>query len=152
MNQLATWNPFKEMDELQRRFDNLLGRTSAYRNGTKEDEGITIPEWSPVVDIVEDEKSFTITAELPGVKKEDVKVMVENGVLQVSGQRAFEKKDENKRYHRIERFYGNFVRSFSLPDSADGSKVDARFKDGVLTLTLAKREESKPKAIEIKVS
>jgi HSP20 family protein len=92
-----------------------------------------------------------IKVELPEIKKEDVKVTVENGTLTISGERKFEKEEKDKKYHRVERAYGSFVRSFALPGGTDGSKVSAEFKDGVLKVHLPKTEQAKPKAIEVKV-
>jgi HSP20 family protein len=89
--------------------------------------------------------------ELPDMKKEDVRLTVENEVLAISGERKIEKEEKEKNYHRVERAYGSFVRSFSLPEDADGSKVPADFKDGMLHVHLPKSEKAKPKAIEIKV-
>jgi HSP20 family protein len=103
------------------------------------------------VDITEDEKEYLIKAELPEVKKEDVKVTVENGVLTMTGERKFEKEQKDKKYHRIERSYGSFMRSFSLPEAAAGDKVSAEFKDGVLKVHLPKSPEAKPKSIDVKV-
>src|SRR6185295_19078923 len=99
---------------------------------------------SPIVDITEDEKAYLIKAELPEVKKEDVKVTVENGVLSVTGERKFEKEEKNRKYHRVERSYGSFTRHFAVPDDADDSQVSAEFKDGVLTIRLAKNEKARP--------
>jgi HSP20 family protein len=118
-------------------------------NGGK--EALTVAQWSPLVDITEDEKEYLIKAELPDMKKEDVRLTVENEVLAISGERTFEKEEKGKKYHRIERAYGSFVRTFSLPEDADGSKVSADFKDGMLQVHLPKSQKSKPKAIEIKV-
>src|ERR1700735_3690980 len=133
MNAITRWDPFKEMEELQNRLSNLLGRTPA-RLGDAKEESITVSEWGPLVDI-----------------KEDVKVGVENGLLTIVGERKFEK-EENKKYHRVERAYGRFVRSFVLPDGADAEKVNAEFKDGVLKVHLPKSEKTKPKQIEVKVA
>ena len=110
-----------------------------------------LTQWSPAVDIIEDEKEFVVKAELPDVKKEDVRVTVENGALNISGERKLEKEEKNKRYHRLERSYGAFTRSFSLPEGADPSKVHAEFRDGVLQVHLKKSESAKPKQIEVKV-
>jgi HSP20 family protein len=118
-------------------------------NGGK--EALTVAQWSPLVDITEDEKEYLIKAELPDMKKEDVRLTVENEVLAISGERTFEKEEKGRKYHRVERAYGSFVRSFSLPEDADGSKVSADFKDGMLQVHLPKSQKSKPKAIEIKV-
>ena len=108
-------------------------------------------QWSPPVDILEDEKEFLVKAELPDLKKEDVRVVVENGVLTISGERRFEKEENKRRYHRVERSYGSFSRSFSLPDGADPAKVNAEFKNGILQVHMAKSEVSKPKQVEVKV-
>jgi HSP20 family protein len=113
---------------------------------------MTITEWAPSVDIIEDEKEWLLKADLPEVMKDDVKVTVENGVLTITGERKFEKEEKDKKYHRIERSYGNFLRSFTLPDGADGSKVNAEFKDGVLKVHLPKGEKAKPKTVEVKVA
>jgi HSP20 family protein len=151
MNALTRWDPFKEMEDLQSRFTKLFGLTTPRTaNGGK--ELMTVTEWAPSVDIIEDVKEWLVKADLPEVKKEDVKVTVENGVLTITGERKFEKEEKDKKYHRIERSYGNFLRSFTLPDETDGAKVSAEFKDGVLKVHLPKSEKAKPKAIEVKTS
>jgi len=148
------WDPFKEMEELQDRLSGLIrtdwGRWPRQEKGEGQ-EKMRLTEWSPLVDITEDEKEYLITAELPEVKKEDLKVTVENGVLNITGERRFEKEEKGKRYHRVERAYGTFTRSFTLPEDADGGKVNADFKDGVLKVHLAKSEKAKPKSIDVKV-
>ena len=144
------WNPFKDRDELESRWATYLGTREAASTGGK--EALTVAEWSPLVDITEDEKEYLIKAELPETKKENVRLTVENDVLAISGERKFEKEEKGKKYHRIERAYGSFVRSFSLPEDSDGSKVSADYKEGVLYVHLPKSEKAKPKAIEIKVS
>ena len=98
------------------------------------------------------DKEYLIKAELPEIKKEDVKVTVENGLLTISGQRKLEKEEKGRKYHRVERSYGSFVRSFTLPDNADGNKVNAEFKEGVLKVHVGKSENARPKQIEVKVS
>ena len=143
------WNPLKDRDELESRLATIFGHRASTGNGSK--EALTVAEWSPLVDITEDEKGYLIKAELPDMKKEDVRLTVENDVLAISGERKFEKEEKGRKYHRIERAYGSFVRSFSLPEDADGSKVTADFKDGMLQVHLPKSEKAKPKAIEIKV-
>lgn len=109
-------------------------------------------EWAPSVDISEDDHEYLIKAELPEVDKEHVKVLVENGALILKGERTFEKEEKNKKYHRIERSYGSFMRSFSMPDDTDPSKVVADFKDGLLQIHMPKSEAMKPKAIEVSLS
>lgn len=106
-------------------------------------------DWSPRVDIAETDSEFIIKAEIPEVKKEDVKVTVENGILVLHGERKQEKEEEGKTYHRIERHYGIFNRSFTLPETVVAEKVKAGFKDGVLTITLRKAKDVEPKAIEV---
>jgi len=151
MNTLIRYDPFEEMEELLSRFAKIFGLTPA-RTRNSGQELMTITEWSPSVDIIEDEKEWLVKADLPEVKKEDVKVTVENGVLAIAGERKFEKEEKDKKYHRVERSYGTFMRSFTLPDGADGSKVNAEFKDGVLKVHLPKSEKAKPKAVEVKVA
>jgi HSP20 family protein len=114
-------------------------------------EQLTVADWIPTVDISESDGEYLIKAELPEVKKEDVKVTVENGVLTLQGERRQEKEEQGKKYHRIERSYGSFVRSFTLPEAVDESGVKAEYKDGVLNLHLPKTEKVKPKAIDVKV-
>ena len=144
------WNPFKEREEWESRVATMLGTRAATGNGGQ--EALTVAQWSPLVDIIEDEQEYLIQAELPDMKKEDVRLTVENEVLAISGERKLEKEEKGKKYHRVERAYGSFVRTFSLPEDADGSKVTADFKDGMLHVHLPKSEKAKPKAIEIKVA
>jgi HSP20 family protein len=148
LSTLSRWNPMKEMEDMQKRFASLMPSLT----GNGETETLTIAEWSPSVDISEDDKEYAVKAELPDVKKEDVKVNVENGVLTITGERKFEKEEKTKKYHRIERSYGNFTRSFTLPEGVKADKVSAEFKDGVLNVRIPKDESAKPKAIEIKVA
>lgn len=127
----------------------------APRNGNGGNGGqelMSVSEWAPLVDITEDEKEFLIKAELPGLKKEDVNVNVENGVLNITGERKYEHEEKTKKQHRIERSYGRFERSFTLPDEADGTKVNAEFKDGLRRVHLAKNPNARPKSVAIKVS
>jgi HSP20 family protein len=150
MTALTRWNPFREMEELQNR---LLSAFNLAPNRRGEgQESITVAEWAPLVDIIEDDKEYLIKAELPEMRKDEVKVTVENGVLTISGERKLEKEEKGRRYHRVERAYGSFARSFTLPDDADAEKVGAEFKDGVLKVHVAKSESAKPKQIEVKVS
>ena len=148
MNPLAKWNPFRELEDIQNRLSSLFGRTSLRGLG---EESMRVSEWTPLVDLAEDDKEYLIKAELPEVKKEAVKVTVENGVLTITGERKLEKEEENKKYHRIERAYGLFMRSFTLPQDAAGDKINAEFKDGVLKVHLPKSAEAKPKSIDVKV-
>lgn len=153
MNALTRWNPFREMEDMQRRMSTLFDWSPFRRSSlTTDEENITVPEWAPLVDIVEDEKEYLIKAELPEVHKDNVKVTVENGTLSISGERRGEKEEKGRRFHRVERFYGRFERSFAIPDDAEADNVKAEFKDGVLRVHLAKSEKARPKQIEVKVS
>lgn len=150
MNAVTRWNPIRELDNLHDRVLRALYR----RSDTQDEDGmqsLTAAEWSPVVDIVEDDKEYLIKAELPEVPKEDVKITLDNGVVTIRGERKLEKEEDNRRYHRIERSYGCFVRSFTLPSDADPGRISADFKDGMLQVRLAKCEEKKPRQIEVKV-
>src|SRR5437867_12863763 len=151
MNALTRWNQLKQLEALQHGLGSLFSRSPAQWPEGQE-EPLAVAEWAPLVDITEDDKEYLIKAELPEVKKEDVKVAVENGVLTISGERKSEKEEKNKKYHRIERAYGSFERSFIVPDDADSDKVNAEFKDGVLKVHLPKSERAKPKQIEVKVA
>src|SRR5216110_2343517 len=146
---LTRWEPLREMEEFQNRLSTLFGRPSRRGNGREE---ITLPEWTPPADITEDDKEYLIKAELPEMEKEDVKVTVENGVLTISGERKFEKEEKKKKYHRVERGYGSFVRTFALPEDADADRVKAQFKQGILEVHLPKNEKAKPKQIEVNVA
>jgi HSP20 family protein len=148
MSALMRWDPFRELEEVSERLNRMFARPATRTNGK---ETMTVADWAPTVDISETDGEYQIKAEIPDVKKEDVKVTVEDGVLTIQGERKQEKEEKGKRYHRIERSYGSFVRSFSLPDVIDEEKVKAEFKDGVLSLHLPKSEKAKPKAIEVKV-
>jgi HSP20 family protein len=151
MSALSHWDPVRELDEFQNRLAALFGRMTV---PTKADgnEWMTRAEWTPLVDIVEDDKEYLIKAELPEVDKNDVKVTLERGVLTISGERKAEKKEEGKKYHRIERSYGSFVRSFTLPDDADPNRVTADFKNGILHVRVQKAEEAKPRQIDVKIN
>ena len=149
MSALTSWNPLRELGSLENRLDRLFGLTSPSRNGEK--EAMTVSQWTPLVDIIEDNNEYLVKAELPELKKEEVKVNVENGELTISGERKSEKEEKGKKFHRNERSYGSFLRSFTLPESVNADKVSAEFKDGVLSVHLPKDEKAKPKSIEVKV-
>jgi HSP20 family protein len=142
------WDPIQELNELQNRFNTLFGRTALRPKNSE--ESLAVADWAPVVDISEDDKEFVIRAELPGLKREEVKVTVEDGVLSITGERKTEKEEKNKKFHRVERSYGSFLRSFTLPEGADATKVNAEFNDGVLNVRLAKTPKAQPKTIEVK--
>ena len=143
---LVKWNPFREIEDMFDRYTKAVGWPHK-----GEQEAITTEDWSPRVDIAETDKEFVIKAEIPEVKREDVKVTVENGVLTLQGERKQEKEEKGKKFHRVERYYGSFTRSFTVPDNVNEKKIKASFKDGVLNLQLPKVAETKTKATEIKV-
>jgi HSP20 family protein len=147
---LTRWNPMRELEDFQHRILSAFNPNSSRRSNGQ--EALIMAEWMPPVDISEDEKEYVITAELPEVRKEDVKVTVENGVLTITGERRFEKTEENKKWHRVERSYGTFARTFSLPDDIDPAKVNAEFKNGMLKIHVAKSEAARPKQIDVKVN
>lgn len=145
----AIWSPFREMEALQERMSRIFGLAPLRGDGDKEQ--LATAEWTPLVDVTEDEKEYLIKAELPEVKKEDVKVSAERGVLNITGERKYEHEEKTTKHHRIERSYGRFERNFALPTDANIAKVSAEFKDGMLKVHLPKDESAKPKAIEVKV-
>ena len=118
----------------------------------QEGEGLFFADWAPAVDIQETEKEYLIKAELPEVKKDDIKVDVLDGVLTIQGERTQEKEEKGKRFHKVERAYGKFVRQFALPNEVDAAKVLAEFKDGVLNVHLPKTAAAKPTTVEVKVA
>jgi HSP20 family protein len=145
------WSPLKELEEMEKRLSTVFGRAPVTPAGEKK-EAITVAEWTPLVDISEDDKEYVIKAEVPEMKKEDIKINVHEDVLTITGERKYEKEEKGKKYHRVERSYGSFLRSFSLPEDADGTKVIAEYKDGVLKVRLPKSEKAKPKSIEVKIA
>jgi len=153
MTALARWetmNPLAELDELANRFNRMLSRFQP-RQGTS-DETMAVADWIPTVDVEEDDKEYLIKAEIPEVDKNDVKVTVENGVLTISGERRHEEKKGNgKRLRRIERMYGAFVRSFTLPEDADEQNVRAEFKNGMLLIHLPKTQRRERQTREVPI-
>jgi len=151
MNALKRWNQMKNMEAFQRDLDCLLGG-SGRSSADGRQETMAVVEWAPLVDISEDAAEYRIKAELPDVKKEDVKVVAQEGTLTISGVRKFEAEESGRKYHRIERTYGSFRRSFLLPEDANPTKVTAEFKDGLLLVHLVKEAKAAPEQIEVRVS
>jgi len=153
MSAIARWNPAREMETMQQRLSSLFDWNPSRRSALNgEEENMTVPEWAPLVDIAEDDKEYLIKVELPEVRKDDVKVTVESGTLTISGERKAEKEEKGRRFHRVERHFGRFERSFTIPDNTEADHVKAEFKDGVLRVHLAKSEKARPKQIEVNVS
>ena len=146
---IVRWDPFREFDGLQARLNRMFG-DRPFRNF--EGDEMSFAEWAPAVDIQETDKEYVVKADLPEVKKEDVKVEFEGGMLTVEGERKMEKEEKDKKFHRVERGYGKFVRRFALPTEVDGTKISAEFKDGVLNVHLPKTAIGKEKTIAVKVA
>jgi HSP20 family protein len=144
--ELMGFDPFRPFEERLRRF---FEGFEPFR--TSGEENWSLATWAPAIDIYETDNEIVVKAELPEVKKEDVYVSIEDNLLTIRGERKFSEETKKENYHRVERSYGEFMRSFTLPSFVDANKVNAEFKDGVLRVTLAKREEAKPKQIEVKV-
>lgn len=146
---LTRWNPARDLlgiaDEMNRLVDTV------FRSDTPE-TSLFKGAWTPAVDISEDDDNFYLNVELPGMKKEDVTLRYEEGLLTVTGEKKAEKEEKDVNYHRVERSYGKFERSFRVPSRIVNEKIDAKFTNGVLTVTLPKAEEIKPKEIEVKVA
>lgn len=149
MRELQLYDPFRDIWDLKDDIDRLFFGFG--KRGGKE-KSTSLATWAPNVDIMEDRESIKLHVELPGIKKEDVKLSFDNGILTIRGERSFKDEEKKKNYHRIERSYGMFERSFTLPNTVMGDKINASMKDGVLEIVVPKKEEAKPKEIEIKVS
>jgi HSP20 family protein len=143
LRSLLAPDPFQRMNRL---FEETFGPVAF-----STEEALSVTGWTPSCDVYETDNEIVVKADLPGVKKEDVKVGIEDGVLSISGERKFEEKIKKENYLRVERSYGAFTRGFTLPTRVDSSRISAEFKDGLLQVTLPKREEAKPKGIEVKV-
>jgi len=147
---LVKWDPFIELEDvsnhLNRIFKRLPVRTAPDR------ELLTIADWTPTVDITETDTAYLIKGEIPGVNKEDVKVTIEDGMVTMRGERKMEKEEKDKKFHRIERSYGSFMRSFRVPDDVDEASVKAEFKDGMINVTLPKTAKAKAKSINVSVT
>ncbi len=147
---IVRWlDPFRDLSAIQERMNQIF-EDALSRNRGRE-EGLRQGMWTPAVDIYENTDSVVVKAELPGVEKDQISVEVKDGILSLRGERKFEKEIKEESYHRIERMYGSFQRSFSLPVSVDQEKVTAKFKDGVLEVKLPKKEQAKPKQIKVDV-
>ena len=153
---IVRWNPARELAtfpadvmnmqrEINRMFDNF------FRGGTVDDGSFGTSLWTPAVDVAEYVDGYQVKVELPGVRKEDVKITMQENILTIHGEKKQEKESQGSSCHRVERSYGSFQRSFTLPTGVKHDKIEASHKDGILTITLPKAEEAKPKQIEVKV-
>jgi HSP20 family protein len=143
---LTKWNPFfADLAATEDRFKRLFGRDDFWNT-----EGVTTGgEWTPVVDIIEGDNALTVKAELPGIEAKDVAVTIDNNVLTLKGERRIEKEVKKENYHRMERAYGSFARSFALPTFVDAENVKADFKNGLLVVTVPKKANAKTRAVEV---
>jgi len=151
MTLMTRWEPFREFSGMQERLNrmNRLFRESYSPEGPE--EALTTTSFAPPVDIYEDEHTITLKMEVPGIDEKDIDVRIEGNTLSVRGERKLEKDEKEENYRRMERQYGSFTRSFTLPSSVDPAQVSAHYEKGVLKLNLAKRAEAKPKQIKINV-
>jgi HSP20 family protein len=147
---LVRWDPFRELEEVSTRLNRLFNQPFGRR--LIENEGSLLAEWAPAIDVQETEGEYLIKADLPDVKKEDVRVELQDGMICLQGERKQEKEEKGKKFHRIERAYGRFERRLALPSEVDAQKVAAEFKDGVLRVHLPKSASVKPRSVEVKVS
>lgn len=150
---IVRWNPARELLNMEREFNrlfNVFGKRFGFSESDTKDE-YENAVWMPLTDIKEDKDNYYVMLDLPGVSKDDVKVSYSDGQLSISGERKQEKEEKDAKYHRVERVYGRYYRSFTLPSKVKDDKIEAEFKDGQLKITVPKAEEAKPKELEIKV-
>jgi HSP20 family protein len=148
---LTRWNPTTDSAHLSQRMERLFNEMMGRGLWREPEERSLRGSWVPAINILEREDAMVITADLPGLRAEDVEVTVEEGTLSIRGERGLEEAAEGETYHRVERLYGVFERTFTLPNSVDVEKIEARFFNGEMVLTLPKREESKPRSVKIKI-
>src|SRR5579884_2803125 len=144
---LTRWDPFRELNALQSRMNRLFEE----QYGSGREESLTTGAFVPPVDIYEDEHSIQLKLEVPGIDENDLDIKVENNTLTVTGERKFDKEEKEENFHRVERRYGSFTRSFTLPNTLDPESVTANYENGVLKIELAKRAEAKPKQIKVNI-
>ena len=142
---ITRWDPFREVAALQSRVNSL------FRDMSEGDNPVTTANFVPAVDVYEDEHNVTLKIEVPGIEEKDIDVRIENNVLTVHGERRFEKEEKEENYRRVERQYGSFTRTFTLPTTVDAEKVEANYDKGVLKIALPKKAEAKPKQIKVNV-
>ncbi len=151
---LVKWNPERELLDIEREFNKLFnsfGKRFGFLDKDSSEDEYANAVWMPLTDISEDENNYTLHLDLPGVKKDDVKISYADGQLNISGERKMEKESKDSKYHRMERAFGKYYRTFTLPQQIHADKIDAEFKDGQLIITVPKSEEAKPKEIPIKI-
>ena len=145
MTVITRWDPFREFSTLQDRMNRL------FRESQGPEESLTTSSFAPPVDVYEDEHNVSLKIEVPGIDEKDIDVRIENNVLTVHGERKFEKEEKEENFRRVERQYGSFIRTFTLPTTVDAEKVSANYDKGVLKIALPKKAEAKPKQIKVNV-
>jgi HSP20 family protein len=151
MANMTRWDPFNELSSLQNRINQFLGQSLPFGGTGVADQPLTFSNFVPPVDIAEDEHNITVQVEVPGINEKDLDIRLENNVLAISGERRMGDEQKRENFHRIERSYGRFVRSFALPGTIDAEHVNAQFENGLLKVTIPKRAETRPKQIKIGV-
>ena len=151
MANLARWDPFQDLLAIQDEMNQLFGQATGQGGRTTGGEAGT-RAWAPALDIAERNDAYVVTVEVPGIKPEQLDITLENGALTISGERRFETETKEQQFHRIERRYGAFRRSITLPNRVKADAIDASFEDGVLRVVVPKAEEAKPKRIEVRAS
>ncbi len=149
MTLLSTWQPFRDLAPLQERMNRIFDEFFA--NAGAGDGGLQLSSFSPATDIYEDDEHVTLSVEVPGLSEKDINITLEGNTLTVTGERKLKKEDNREKFHRVERFYGTFSRSFTLPNTIDPNSIQASYENGVLQLQMAKRAEAKPKQIKVAV-
>jgi HSP20 family protein len=151
---VQTWDPFRDFQDLSDRLNRVFSGhpLNQQHHEVNREQALTVFDWAPSVNISETDKAYLIKADLPEVKKEEVKVTSHDGVLTIEGERRQEKREDNEKYHRVESSYGKFMRRFTLPDDAQDEAIEATFKDGTLNVTIPKAAAKRPKSREIRVS
>lgn len=147
---IVRYDPFQLVNQLQDEMNSLFNTRLGRYEGDR--SRLDTSDWAPAVDIREEESRFLIAADLPGVEPNDVELTLENGMLTIRGRRQLEKREEKEGYRRVERASGSFLRRFSLPDEANPEKVEAHYNNGVLEVTIGKRETAQPRRIEVKTT
>jgi HSP20 family protein len=142
---IVRWDPYRDLSSFADRFNRAFGAPI----GRERDEEMSLGAWMPPVDISEDQDKIRLTAELPGFREDQVSIQMEGGVLTIRGERKFEDEKQGRNFHRVERSYGQFLRSFTLPNNVDREKIRATFSDGILDIEIPKSEEARPRQIKI---
>jgi HSP20 family protein len=146
---LTRFDPFRELEGLSTRLNTWFGQPMMPRG--REEDGMSFSDWAPALDVEETDSEYLVKADLPAIRREDLKIHIEDNLLTLEGERKQEKEEKGRKYHRVERSYGTFLRRLALPTDIDRQKVSAEFKDGVLTMRLPKSASAKSRSIDVKV-